>query len=741
MSETINGVSILSAETKRALVADVQFFETYTSAAFNRKMRGIVKPGFYAGFDAVLAGGLKINITSANESGKRGVASVDVGEYQISVQQVEDIGFTLPAGATTRVVLEANYQNGVKTNQVDSNSGIQAARLFLADVSVALAGNQLELCRFTVPAGTVNLTQAMLSKQNRPDKSIGIELSNDAEGSTTEGDAYKAATIAALKRALALSVQARGELPDTANLNKYGPTPDRVGQWSKSTVTGATIANGYPENDAIGVVEVSKAGASNGTQRFTLANGNVYTRSLTATWNGVDGPWGAWNAPYEEAPYPDVWIPFNDSLTMLAGSGPYDRINFGDQYAELTTRSVKFTRATTATYIDKSGVLQFAEINEPRFEKEGLLIEGQSANLIANSTSAASWQVVNTTVTAADIAGPDGTTGNVVRISAVGNPNAQTGSAINVPITNLTTGDYCAFSVFAKADTHSIIQLRWLGSATTGVTNRILNVNLLTGEMGPHTLAYAKVTPMANGWWRILAVTPIDGDLTGYVSADPGIELINSLKDVRRPLVSLAAGAGVYLYGPQLEAGYNSTSYIQTAGAIATRAADACTLQRAGNDNYYGQFTYSAVVHTNGPSQVSSSANQRRCIMAIYPSTTEWVLSYLEPSAGSTGKVRCSYGSDSYLQGAKAVDDGGQHRVTFSTNLTQNTVAVDGVISKGGTLARPVPVPTASSLYEVIYFGASSGTPSTNVRMLNGHIRDLRIWHSALNDNQIKGLR
>ena len=75
----------------------------------------------------------------------------------------------------------------------------------------------------------------------------------------------------------------------------------------------------------------TRAGASNGTQRFTLVNGNVYTRSLTAAWNGVDGPWGAWNAPYEEAPFPDVWIPLNDSLTMLAGFGPYDRITFGDQ--------------------------------------------------------------------------------------------------------------------------------------------------------------------------------------------------------------------------------------------------------------------------------------------------------------------------------------------------------------------------------------------------------------------------
>ena len=72
---------------------------------------------------------------------------------------------------------------------------------------------------------------------------------------------------------------------------------------------------------------------------------------------------------WESAPEPDVHIPFNDSLVMRAGFGPYDRINIGNDYVELNSRSATFTRASTATYIDKSGVMQTAEINEPRFEK------------------------------------------------------------------------------------------------------------------------------------------------------------------------------------------------------------------------------------------------------------------------------------------------------------------------------------------------------------------------------------
>lgn len=80
------------------------------------------------------------------------------------------------------------------------------------------------------------------------------------------------------------------------------------------------------------------------------------------------------------APFPDVWIPFSDSLRMIAGYG--ENIQVG---GETVAVKASFSRASTATYIDKSGVLRTAAVNEPRFEHEGLLVEGQSTNLLLNS--------------------------------------------------------------------------------------------------------------------------------------------------------------------------------------------------------------------------------------------------------------------------------------------------------------------------------------------------------------------
>ncbi|HFX7227392.1 TPA: prophage tail fiber N-terminal domain-containing protein, partial [Escherichia coli] len=96
---------------------------------------------------------------------------------------------------------------------------------------------------------------------------------------------------------------------------------------------------------------------------------------------------------YVLQPLPDVWIPFNDSLDMITGFSPsYKKIVIGDD--EITIpgdKIVKFKRASEATYIDKSGGLCIASVDEPRFEKMGLLIEGQRTNTLYYSNTPSLW--------------------------------------------------------------------------------------------------------------------------------------------------------------------------------------------------------------------------------------------------------------------------------------------------------------------------------------------------------------
>ncbi|XJB30702.1 tail fiber protein (plasmid) [Escherichia coli] len=198
-ADKTNNIMTLSSGVSQSLLADVQYFELYSSLALNRKLKNIVLPGFYCGFEPVPGTGLSVRITSENSEGK-GAASVDVNNVQISVQQIEDVTVSVKAGATNIIVLEANFEHGVKTTQVDSASSVSAARIY-ARTDNTIGQNQIELCRVIVPSGATAVTKEMIVLKYRVNRAVGVEFSNEI--SSTEE--RKAATPKAVKAAYDLA--------------------------------------------------------------------------------------------------------------------------------------------------------------------------------------------------------------------------------------------------------------------------------------------------------------------------------------------------------------------------------------------------------------------------------------------------------------------------------------------------------------------------------------------------------
>ncbi|EIG0423417.1 tail fiber protein [Escherichia coli] len=192
-ADKTKSIMTLSSGVSQPLLADVQYFELYSSLALNRKLKNIVMPGFYCGFEPVPGTGLSVRITSENSEGK-GAASVDVNNVQISVQQIEDVTVSVKAGATNIIVLEANFEHGVKTTQVDSASSVSAARIY-ARTDNTIGQNQIELCRVIVPSGATAVTKEMIVLKYRVNRAVGVEFSNEI--SSTEE--RKAATPLAVK--------------------------------------------------------------------------------------------------------------------------------------------------------------------------------------------------------------------------------------------------------------------------------------------------------------------------------------------------------------------------------------------------------------------------------------------------------------------------------------------------------------------------------------------------------------
>ncbi|HCH39838.1 MAG TPA: hypothetical protein DE191_10185, partial [Enterobacter sp.] len=274
------------------------------------------------------------------------------------------------------------------------------------------------------------------------------------------------------------------------------------------------------------------------------------------------------SVPYEAAPFPDVWAPLNDDLRLLAGSAPYDKLTISGQVLELPTKSMTFTRSTIATYIDKSGVLKTAAVNEPRFEREGLLMEGQSTNYVLNSNDPSLW-LSNGTLTKGSIV--DGTTQAVTytgTVNAATSANHQATVSSNITV---DAGEAVTISARAKASS-DIVRFRFTLDGTD-----IANIffNALTGELISATTGLTYTTSLGSDGYAYLSAT-YTAPSAGVVTA--GVWL--------RGNANLPVGTVIYIQTLQVEKNPVATSYIPTTGSAVTRSADNCVLQPSCNVGY-----------------------------------------------------------------------------------------------------------------------------------------------------------
>ena len=265
----MNDVTVVTSVTypspeSLALVADVQYHEPYLSAALNRKFRGIVDPGFYAGFLPKPGGGMNLLITSVDGDKTAGAASVNIGEfYQVTIQQRKDISLALSAGKKYAIVLKGRYLLGEDSYQVNTASHIHAAE-FVARTytdSYQLGDGELLVCTVNIPAGVSAITQEMIDVSDRIDLTIGIEISDSV--TSTRSDV--AASSLAAKKAYDLAK------------SKY--TAQDASTTQKGLVQLSSATNSTSEVLAATPKAVKAA--------YDLANGKYTAQDATTTQKGI----------------------------------------------------------------------------------------------------------------------------------------------------------------------------------------------------------------------------------------------------------------------------------------------------------------------------------------------------------------------------------------------------------------------------------------------------------------------
>ena len=393
------------------------------------------------------------------------------------------------------------------------------------------------------------------------------------------------------------------------------------------------------------------------------------------------------------------------TLLMAAATAgpPGASLNLSFMSGTLDPR-ITFTRASTATYSDSSGVMQTAATNGPRFDYDpvthaarGLLIEEARTNLWLQSADASNvaWGSTNAggpalpVVTGNQTVAPDGT----MTAARVVYPAVSIASSYSFLYQGPTaTAAVHTFSVYLKGSAGG----EQLYIAHDGAPEPGLRAILTTQ------------------WQRFTFTTP------SALSAGAAFFMIGT--DLRMPQTSTPAQT-IYIWGAQLEAGAFPTSYIPTTAAAVARAADNCQIPPAN----MGWF-----VPPGGSWQAEFIAND--------PAPNNCRVVCL-PSSNNRGQIIINVGNQAVQSDATATVLTANSVVTGSVAKAASTWAATplariclnaGAIASSAALTAGYPDNAAWGTGFMQYGVAGQG--------LTGYMRRMRYWPRVLSDAELQAV-
>jgi len=258
---------------------------------------------------------------------------------------------------------------------------------------------------------------------------------------------------------------------------------------------------------------------------------------------------------------------------------------------------IDFTRASTATRVNESGLIESVATGVPRIDYTSgfgkLLLEPQRTNSLFYSEQFdnAAWTKGAVSVTSNNAVSPDGYT-NADLITADGTTTQHYAFQFQSAAAR-------TYSIFLKMGTQRYVQLLTSGVTTAPVANYDLQ-NGVANMVGSSSTA--SIENYGNGWYRCILST------TDAAAASFYLLFASSMTSVRYE-VNNSSGT-IWAYGAQAEVGSYATSYIPaTSGTAVTRLADAAS--KTGISSLIGQtegvlFIESAALFNDGTNRIIS---------------------------------------------------------------------------------------------------------------------------------------
>jgi hypothetical protein len=348
-----------------------------------------------------------------------------------------------------------------------------------------------------------------------------------------------------------------------------------------------------------------------------------------------------------------------------------------------------FTRASSATRVNREGLIKVVGQNKPRIDftdntSGHLLLEPSRKNDITDYTGASFSAFNGATITANDSNSPDGSS-NATLMTTTGGANELIQQA---SITILSGQSYTVSGYFKlKSGTLSDPD-----NAFKGLDG--LNGGGITGSTFNSSIT--------NEWQR-LSFTVTSSTTSGRVQ------------------IKCEDAAEILVWGLQVEQGSYATSIIKTEGSAVTRSAEEAN--SAGNSNVFNDSEGVLYVET---SKLSTSDNG--AVAISNGSYTHRVVLYFDNSGNVRGQVYSSGEQANIITSGLDYTQNNKFALKYSATSTKFYVNGSQVGSTDTSSTMPV------GLSELAFDDGGGGSD------FYGNIKDVRVYDTALTDSELQAL-
>jgi hypothetical protein len=402
-----------------------------------------------------------------------------------------------------------------------------------------------------------------------------------------------------------------------------------------------------------------------------------------------------------------------------------------------------FTRASNATFINSSGLVQTVNANLPRFDydpttlvPQGLLIEGAATNLALNSetfptSGTGLWAYENVTANATKITAPDGTTNAIQFNETTANNVHRIGQSVSASAGSVSVSVWVKVlqpgtprRLFINANT--FMNARGLfdidPAVQTGASGTAVSV---TGTAANKAGTWIKYP---NNWYRCTLIGTYSTASTVYFQINRA-----SSSTATDDIFAGSTTNGLAIWGAQFEAG-GASSYIPTVASQVTRNADHCTMPTSSfiTGTLYPQTLFAEFIPAN-PSAAFPD------IVRLFDRTAGGTFSYgteLYYYGSSTmtaqRKINASTNTDRSLASGLAYNS--RHKLAVAVDSSTFLGSYDGLTGSGTTTA---PSALAS---QVTHMGVGCSGDASAGSVMFGTIRQIKWFPFAMTQSQLNAL-